>query len=625
MIGATVGSYQVREEIGHGGMGVVYVAEHPLIGSKVAVKVLLPEYSLTRPTQIGGIGTPYRVAIVDITRDDKPDVVVASMPQPIVPPGNGDGTLGAPVVGPLVAATGLAIGDFDGDGNADVAVCGGNDQLHILTVIASYTSRNNGASYSRVGAADFNGDNKPDLFADDDGGGVATFLNPGGTMFTFSGTPPISNFGTRIDDTAFDADGDGKPDLVLLQPNMGSASGQYQVTVGHYVSSNEGFVTNTSSTGLPGATAIAAGDFDGDGNVDAAVADQVTTGSNAVYVVSGTGSALVYTATFKVPSGGPSSIAVGDLDGDGRPDIVVGLAAGGVGVLMNKTTKYSSRRRRRASRVRREERGQLARDRVRLFDARGVPGARDDDEPRACNRLRRLAPAIEDDRAIVLAVQHLRRRGDAPKLVGDRPPPDDRVERRVEPRRIERQQLAAHFFAQRRARAVVEKRAPEHDLHDRADERAHAQRARDQRHGAILRHVPARLAVGSALDERERAQELRPTGGQPQADEAAHRQADEVARRSAELLDQRRRVGGQPLQVVRRRRRGAAPLAAMIVGDAAKARRQRRDLRVEHRARPQKAVREDDRRPPAALLVVQLDSVDREHGHAAEPSAIRSA
>ena len=45
MIGSTVGSYQVREEIGHGGMGVVYAAEHPLIGRKVAVKVLLPEYS----------------------------------------------------------------------------------------------------------------------------------------------------------------------------------------------------------------------------------------------------------------------------------------------------------------------------------------------------------------------------------------------------------------------------------------------------------------------------------------------------------------------------------------------------------------------------------------------------
>ncbi len=45
MIGATVGSYQVREEIGEGGMGVVYAAEHPLIGRKVAVKVLLPEHS----------------------------------------------------------------------------------------------------------------------------------------------------------------------------------------------------------------------------------------------------------------------------------------------------------------------------------------------------------------------------------------------------------------------------------------------------------------------------------------------------------------------------------------------------------------------------------------------------
>jgi tRNA A-37 threonylcarbamoyl transferase component Bud32 len=45
VIGATVGSYRVDREIGHGGMGVVYVAEHPLIGRKAAVKVLKPDFS----------------------------------------------------------------------------------------------------------------------------------------------------------------------------------------------------------------------------------------------------------------------------------------------------------------------------------------------------------------------------------------------------------------------------------------------------------------------------------------------------------------------------------------------------------------------------------------------------
>jgi serine/threonine-protein kinase len=45
MIGETIGSYKVLSQIGRGGMGIVYLAEHPLIGRKVAIKVILPEHS----------------------------------------------------------------------------------------------------------------------------------------------------------------------------------------------------------------------------------------------------------------------------------------------------------------------------------------------------------------------------------------------------------------------------------------------------------------------------------------------------------------------------------------------------------------------------------------------------
>ena len=45
LIGRNVGSYRVIKPLGKGGMGAVYMAEHPVIGSKVAIKFLHPQYA----------------------------------------------------------------------------------------------------------------------------------------------------------------------------------------------------------------------------------------------------------------------------------------------------------------------------------------------------------------------------------------------------------------------------------------------------------------------------------------------------------------------------------------------------------------------------------------------------
>ncbi len=45
MIGRTIHNYVVTEQIGEGGMGAVYLAEHPKISRRVAIKVLLPRLS----------------------------------------------------------------------------------------------------------------------------------------------------------------------------------------------------------------------------------------------------------------------------------------------------------------------------------------------------------------------------------------------------------------------------------------------------------------------------------------------------------------------------------------------------------------------------------------------------
>ena len=74
IIGLTIGNYQVRQKLGEGGMGSVYLAEHPHIGKKVALKVLHAEFAsntdvVTRffneAKAVNDIGHPNIVDIVD--------------------------------------------------------------------------------------------------------------------------------------------------------------------------------------------------------------------------------------------------------------------------------------------------------------------------------------------------------------------------------------------------------------------------------------------------------------------------------------------------------------------------------------------------------------------------------
>ena len=44
-VGQTVGNYNITAKLGEGGMGTVFLAEHPVIGSRVALKAIHPEYA----------------------------------------------------------------------------------------------------------------------------------------------------------------------------------------------------------------------------------------------------------------------------------------------------------------------------------------------------------------------------------------------------------------------------------------------------------------------------------------------------------------------------------------------------------------------------------------------------
>jgi serine/threonine-protein kinase len=74
LIGKSIGNYQIKAKLGEGGMGAVYLGEHPLIGKRVAIKVLLEELAakedivarfFTEAKSVNDIGHQNIVDIVD--------------------------------------------------------------------------------------------------------------------------------------------------------------------------------------------------------------------------------------------------------------------------------------------------------------------------------------------------------------------------------------------------------------------------------------------------------------------------------------------------------------------------------------------------------------------------------
>ena len=108
-----------------------------------------------------------------------------------------------------------------------------------------------------------------------------------------------------------DIDGDGKPEIVF-----GTYFGDAHV---YAVNAEDGSVLwKHASEGGPFDASIAIHDLDGDGRVEILAADSA---SGRFYCLDGKGAVQW---TVKLPSGTDSPPAVGDLDGDGKPEVVVG-------------------------------------------------------------------------------------------------------------------------------------------------------------------------------------------------------------------------------------------------------------------------------------------------------------
>jgi len=226
-----------------------------------------------------------------------------------------------------------AAADLDGDGKMDLAVVNefvNVNQVDILLGNGDGTFQppapiRVGVTPSAIAIADLNHDGIPDLVISDAGSpsGIYVLLGQGGGKFA---TPKFypSAFAEAV--MLIDVNHDGVPDVVGLS-NNGSAPG-IVVLLG------KGDGTFLASHGFGAGhllAGMAAGDFNGDGNIDVAVSDRR---GNAVLLLPGNGDGTFGAAVTLASMTAPVGIVAADLNEDGKLDIAASAEGQGAVIVL---------------------------------------------------------------------------------------------------------------------------------------------------------------------------------------------------------------------------------------------------------------------------------------------------
>jgi uncharacterized repeat protein (TIGR02059 family) len=288
---------------------------------------------------------PAGVAVGDLNTDGQPDLVVTNQSGNDISVllGTGPGTYARTDYPVGTGPVGVAIGDLNGDGQLDLGVT--NNGATVGTTVSILHGSSTGtftlASTPTVGfgpsgiaISDVNSDGQLDLAVTNYNG---TGGGTGGTVTLLLQDPPGTYTRTDFHGGNFpagivvgDLNWDGQPDLAVANHNNTN-------TVSVLLGNGTGTVFD-SATSFPAGSnpnGLAIEDLNGDGQLDLAVGNN---GGTNVSVLLGTGIGT-FDGAINYPAGTvPHGPAIGDFDQDGRPDLAVANhGSNTVSILLNDT------------------------------------------------------------------------------------------------------------------------------------------------------------------------------------------------------------------------------------------------------------------------------------------------
>jgi hypothetical protein len=305
---------------------------------------------------------PQGVSAPDINKDGNPDLVVANSNSSSVSvfintttPGSSTPTYSAKTdfttgSGPFA----IAVGDFNLDGKPDFATV--NNTANTVSVLLNTTTPGAstptfsaktdfaaGTAPNSISVTDINGDSKPDiLFANQTSSTVSVIINtmsPGASTPTFSAKTDLSAGSTPLWIATADIDIDGKKDIIYTTTASTVSVCMNTTTPG---ASTPTFSAKTDFTTGTTPQSVSVGDLNGDGKPDLAVSNF---SSNTVSILLNTTtpalSPMTSTPSFTLKTdyatgSSPRYAGIKDVNNDGKPDlIVVNQISATVSVLLN--------------------------------------------------------------------------------------------------------------------------------------------------------------------------------------------------------------------------------------------------------------------------------------------------